>query len=151
MARTTHSFPSVPSEFVEAIVGLASQAADRVTEFLHDLEEHGVRLIPLPRVCLLELGAALTLASWEREGILIHRNLGLPSAAIAIRAALDSLLLEAPKPTLLRRVLDVFEQRFAWQGFGDLAAAVIIEGTNDDTLVDALAQYLWDNRKPRFS
>ena len=115
------------------------------------LKASPARPIALPDAFLLELGAALRLLEWERRGLTAHTDAGLPPSGQALREAFRHLDAPgaAPGPlgdTLAYRVMVFFAERFAWAGREELDADVAMGEADEDALLDALADFLWDNR-----
>jgi hypothetical protein len=108
----------------------------------------------LPAAHLLDLGAAMRIAAWEEAGLDVHRQVGLPVARDAICLVLLSPLRAnrvpdkaAPNPSLLTAVLRLLIERFAWSGCRDLGAEVVLDSPDEDSLVEAIAQFLWAHRR----
>src|ERR1700675_104227 len=83
-----------PPQVVLAVAQEASCAADRVSLFrdaffgrLGLMPAEGRPSLLLPRDFLLELAAALRLLVWEKNGLCLHREAGLPPADQAVRDA----------------------------------------------------------------
>jgi len=144
----------LPAGLADATAIGAAQDADRVALFLHELglltrSDPPVRL---PPAFLLHLGAALRILVWEASGLQVHRDSGLPEAGQAILSAFSLLALkpetESQHPDeLARKVVALFAGRFAWHARRDLDADVVLDDHFDeDALVDALAELLWDAR-----
>lgn len=141
-------------ELAEAVAREAARDAENVAVFLRDLGFVPTvdRPVRLPPAFLLHLGAALRLWAWESSGLQVHLNSGLPRAEGAIVDAFGSLAhelkAEGPHPAeLSRKVLALFAGRLAWHGRRDLDADVVLDDhDDDDTLLNALAELLWDAR-----
>jgi hypothetical protein len=142
-----------PPELIESVAANAEAEADRVASFL---DRVGLGPLPggtrrLPSDFLLNLGAALRLRAWEVAGITVHREDGLPTPADAVRrvladAAAGTVRATTPDPWLSRADFRLSIDRLAWTGRRDLAAEVVIEVPDEDTLVESLAQFLWKHR-----
>jgi hypothetical protein len=137
--------------------GLALQAeadAHRVCLFLDALGIHAApeRPVSFPAGLLLGLGAALRLRSWERAGLQPQSVGKLPSSHQALREVLLSA--SAPSPgdeiappgCLAQRVVAAFIDHFAWEGRVELSADVMLGDTDEDALLEALADFLWAHR-----
>ena len=144
-------------ELVEAAAREAARDAENVALFLRELRfvPSADRPVRLPPAFLLHLGAALRLLVWESGGLRVHQDSGLPMAE---RAIIDTFGLldgaseaEAQHPVeLARKVVALFADRFAWHGPRDLDADVVLDDhIDEDALVDALAELLWDVRHAR--
>ena len=145
--------PEFPLDLVTAVAGDADRDADRVALFLQalGLKPSPARPLALPAAFLLELGAALRLLEWERRGLSAHTDAGLPPSGQALREALRHL--DIPElaartlgDTLTYRVMVLFAERFAWAGREELDADVALGEADEDALLDALADFLWDHR-----
>lgn len=146
---TTISDPSI--ELLESWMLESSRDADRVIFFLEKLGYHASpeRPISLPADFLLDLGAALRMWSWEQHGLRVHIDEGFPTA----REALCDLLLPvfggqlgpsvSPPGSLTRRVGWLFILRFAWSGLQELNADVTLNKSDEDVLLEELADFLW--------
>lgn len=106
----------------------------------------------LPAGFLLELAAALQLGVWEHEGLRPHLPDGLPTfsqadADLAARVSEDWEAMRAPEAAALsRRVLELYVERFAWEGPELLGSDVVVGDVDEDAFVDALAEYVWSHR-----
>src|SRR3954453_10920536 len=85
MLPTENSLAAFPPELIARVAEQAARDADLAAEFLK-----GVGLNPppgttraLPSDLLLELGAAMRLLAWERDGLDMHDS-GLPTSRAAI-------------------------------------------------------------------
>jgi hypothetical protein len=138
-----------PAEMVTAVAVEATRDADRVGLFLDHLGLEGTpeKPLPLPAGFLLHLGAALRLLTWEAQGFFSHRQAGLPEAQQAIRDAFRSLANPDADPTeLCVAVLRLSVDRFAWSGPSDLGADIALDETQEDALLETLADFLWAQR-----
>ncbi len=144
-----------PPELVRYATDEAVRDADEVIAFLK-----GVGLAPspggtaaLPPGVLLDLGAVVRLRRWEAAGVSIHRDAGLPSAHGSLELVIRTLVTAAANPpaikvagALARSVFDLTVTRFAWAAQPDLGADIALDITDEDALVEAVAQYLWTHR-----
>lgn len=145
----------IPSELLLAIVYDATQDARRVAIFLDSFSQApgmdwlAVKPASLPADFLRRLGAALRLWHWEMHGILIHREYGLPSADTAVRdtilALTDPAAAERIDP-VPRQVFLLSVERFAWNARAELDADVTLGDVAEDTVLEALADFLWAHR-----
>lgn len=145
--------PNLPADLVAALTREGCRDADHVGLFLTHL---GVPATPQRPVCLpasllLGLAAALRLFVWERTGVRPFLPPDLPPALPAIRdlvaaAAERSDRLASLAAALSDRVLRVLVDRLAWHGREALGGEVVLGEADEDTLLDALANFLWRNR-----
>jgi hypothetical protein len=145
----------VPSELIEAVARDAARDAERVALFLDALSQTppgrwlAEKPVSLPADFLLALGAALRLWVWEEHKLTAHREAGLPAAREALwdvfRAVAD---LEAAGRIkgLKARVLSVSVERFAWNARPELGVDVTLGEAEEDAVLEALADFLWDHR-----
>lgn len=139
----------------ELLLGLAHEAerdADRVAAFFMALEAQlGVpkgsfRKCAFSPYLLLELGAALRIAEWQEAGFGTTLT-DLPTAGAAIRSVLIP-----PSPTaheelpLLRQVIQLFTERFAWQSSSELGAPAVVAKFDEEELGRALARFIHAHR-----
>jgi hypothetical protein len=139
-----------PDDLIVAVTREAEADADRVAELLRyvGLQPTEGKPLGFSRDLLLFLGAALRLGSWEEAGVPIHFSIGLPPAsrilADAIRSAQQG---HCAYPKELSHVVHkLFIDRAAWHG-RDLGGVVELGGLDDETALDALAQFLWSRRR----
>jgi len=138
---------------VEAVARGAARDANGVGLFLNEL---GLRVSPdrpllLAAGFLLDLGAALRLLEWERRGLQAHLQAGLPPARIALWDVCRTLGKQpdpaaVPPGALASRVLAVFVERFAWNARAELNAEVVLAEGDEEQVLEALADYLWEHR-----
>jgi hypothetical protein len=136
-------------EVVASVVANAQRDADCVDRFLRQL---GLAATPkkpvhLPREFLAYLGAALRLLAWERSGLFLHRDVGLPGAQQAIGDALR--LLDEPDTNVTSFCVAVTKlsvEHFSWSGLSEIGADVALENADEDVLLEALADFLWTHR-----
>ena len=145
--------PEIPVDLITVVAEEAARDADRVDLFLRSFGPEGSTNppSPLPAAFLLELAAALRLLVWEDCGLSTHLDAGLPPSRQALREVL--LTPAAPEVTpgplnesLAYRVMVLFAERFAWAGREELDVDVAMGEADEDALLDALADFLWDNR-----
>jgi hypothetical protein len=151
-----------PLEFSDACVAAVISRADYVAtltgEFLSLLglvpnkTEAADGVCRFPPGFLLELGAMLQLAVWERAGVRTHLDAGLPSAH---EAAADLTRRASENPSgfndiqsaiLLRRIFPLWVERLAWAGPELFAAEMQIDADEEDAFVNGLAEFLWRHR-----
>lgn len=126
-------------------------SAARVAAFLHAVGWRRGDALPYTPRGLLALDAALRLWDWEARGVTAHRAAGLPDAESALNLAIAFLAGRSEDGYLGRRlgigILAVFAERLAWGAGQELAAQVELGEIDDEALVEALAQLLWDRRE----
>lgn len=146
-------------EVIEAIVRDAAFKAELTARFLDQFEtqllKSGRRRAPVafPRAFLLELGAILRLAVWERAGILGCLERGLPGAEEAL-ADLFARFSRGPqdaqsdgeKSALVLEVFKISLNRLALSGRSELQADIVMNQPDDEAYLDALADLLWKHR-----
>ena len=151
--------PEIPTQnsaspLIEAIIAEAWADADRVAAFLKKfgVQDSEDSPDPISRDLAIFLGAFLRLAYWERLGLSIHLQAGLPSARQVFENALHSVEESGGIPwanDLWGSVLKVFVQHFAWHGRDELGAAITIDSLDEEAALDALARLLWERRSRR--
>jgi hypothetical protein len=150
------SLEPYPPDLLARVGQQAAEDADFVIALLRELG-----LAPPPGETrefsarsLLELGAAGRLFGWERRGLDLHREAGLPSARDALFRVFD--VDEPPArdpsaadciPILAAAVFVLTVERLAWTGPRDLRAEILLDIPEGDDHIDAMAQFLWDNRR----
>jgi hypothetical protein len=153
MACSSPSLTHLPPDLVDAVRRQAELDGDRVglllTQLLGPVEKG---TIWFPEWFLLELAAALRLQSWEKDGITLHLDAGLPSSEHAIASVAQALTdritqgSHADDAPLTFRVNTLFIERFAWRGRADLDAEVVLGEADGDELVEVLARLMWAHR-----
>jgi hypothetical protein len=146
-------------ELIEAVVRDAQFMADLTAGFLDrlgalpPLKQRRKAPVALPDGFLLELAAVLRIGLWERAGLRDRLGLDLPPAD----QVLDDLVARftqvpvemRPERTCAGIVMDVFRttlDRLAWGGRGELHADVVLGEHDDELLLEALADVLWEQR-----
>ena len=141
---------SFPDDLIVAVAREAEADADRVAEFLRylGLQPTAEKPLGFSRDQLLFLGAVLRLASWEEAGVPIHFSVGLPPASRILLDAIRSAQQGhgAYSKELSHVVHKLFIDRVAWHG-RDLGGVVELGGLDDETALDALAEFLWSRRR----
>ena len=139
---------------IAALVENALYQADLVGRFLnavrHQLPASKQKEpIALPADFLLELGAALRLAMWERQGFRPYLP-DFPSAETAIVELVQRCWPDQTGPStgesILRRVLETWFGHFAWSGLEELGVDVLLDTPGSAALFDDLAGFLWAHR-----
>ena len=155
MATTERSvLEGMPADLVDAVAREAALDADRVIQFLEhpDIASSlNEARTSLPRWLLLGLGAALRLLAWEVNGSRARLAVDLPPAKQAIRnlflaAGKSPLRLESLARELALLVLRVWVENFAWLGRPTWDADLVLGESEEDALVEILADFLWTNR-----
>jgi len=155
---TTHpsSLSLFPAEQVRYAGQCASIDADRVAAYLSRLgyKPTPENPIALPRGLLLDFDAIQRMRAWEEAGINVHRQAGLPSAE---EADIDLTILciasgrKIPHSyvfgTLASKVFVPVWNRFVWEGLNLVGADIVLPfADNEDEMIDAIAEYLWNSR-----
>ena len=104
----------------------------------------------LAREFLLELAAVLRLDLWERSGVRDRLDPGLPPAEQALADLFapgghGGLPIGAPV-TLAMSVFRASLRHLAWGGREELGADVVLDEPDDEVLLEALADLLWEHR-----
>jgi hypothetical protein len=150
----TPDISPITSPFPEelcAAVALESEAdADRVVLFMRELGYKPSLDKPLyiDREVLLFFGAVLRLDTWERAGISIHRDRGMPSARELLMDAAQTML-KGTRPDgtgLGHQVTKIFIYNFSWSARRHLDAPVLLDALDEDKTLDAIAELLWSRR-----
>jgi hypothetical protein len=153
----TTDFFTVSDFPAELVAGVAREAEADARHVCLFLEAVGVsatpeRPVPLPAHFLLDLAAALRLLIWERSG-LRPQNIGnLPLSRHALREVLLSAATAqrasaiGEPGVLARRVVAAWIDHFAWGARVELGVDVLLEEADDEALLEALADFLWDHR-----
>jgi hypothetical protein len=152
----TPSDTAVARETIAAIIAQAEFAADLVHRYLNSL---GFRSTPeqpaaWPSWFLLDLGSALMIAWWEQTGVLSHVPESVPRSIDLIK----SIFAAAEDPTMFVaraadralgvRVMTIHLRYFAYRS-RPFKAAVVLDSTRPDDLIDAWARFLWRTRDSR--
>jgi hypothetical protein len=148
--------PQLPSGMVRSMEAYAREDADLVGIFLRDLcglptsPDHPVHL---PADFLVDLAAALRLFVWQDTGIDPTRIADLPEPVTALRDVVRQVVpngsgtrTDVPPGDLSARVLATYVERFAWLARLDLAVDVTLGPVDGESLLDALADFLWESR-----
>jgi hypothetical protein len=147
---TLPEIPGISGDMIDAVASQAESDAELVVAFLDEigLPASPDKPVGLPGAFLLDLGAALRMAEWERAGLRAHLEAGLAPACQALDEA-SRLLRDHTDhgPSLAHRVMVVFVERFAWHGRSDWNAAVVLDSIVDDAALDAVAEFLYNHRQ----
>jgi hypothetical protein len=146
-------------ELIELIVREAMFMADLTAHFLERLgilpppKERRENPVELPTEFLVELGAIVRLALWERAELRDRLDYGLPRAEHALAdlfARFAGPVHEAQSGEVTSRlasdVLRVSLRRLAWGGPEELHADVVLDEPDGEVLLEALADLLWEHR-----
>jgi hypothetical protein len=143
----------LPNDLADAVHRQAELDADRVGRLLtRDRIDRDKGSVSVPQWLLFELAAALRLEQWEKDGISVHVEAGLPSARQALAGVYQALLDQLKRAQfrhdtpLLFQVNALFAERFAWRSRADLDADLLLGGVDEEELVDVLARLLWIHR-----
>jgi len=149
MASISH----FPPDLVASITRGALQDADRVCQFLDALgfKPTTGRPVRLPANFLSGLGAALRLLHWEQSGLRAHLDCGSPTAKEVLyetfRAAVDGSGDQNPTvSTLAFRVMVLSIEKLAWTAQSDLGGDVALGVADEESIMEALADFLWAHR-----
>ena len=107
----------------------------------------------LPADFLLDLGAWARLLRWEMLGITRHLDAGIGSAEQVLmdafrRLAQPEQTQNVELPSRWAQLIHLSAKRMACSGQELLSTEVLLSGADsaDDTMLDSLAQFLWQNR-----
>jgi hypothetical protein len=148
----------IPDDLVQAVAYQAARDAEIVCLFLRhlgiqpSLRGEGIVPVRLPSSLLLGLAGGLRLYLWENNGARAALPVELPNAGEAI----GNLMIAAADPgqtdrlnaiahDLAFRVFRAWVDHFAWHGRATWDADVLL-GQAEETLLDELADFLWENR-----
>jgi hypothetical protein len=153
--------------FLEAVIRDACHMADMTAAFLKDrgwrpsrkkADSHGVLPELNPTMSrahgvLLNLAAALRIASWERAGLRSELSADLPSSTEAIQRLVppespDSSESAPVVPELSAQVFRTWLERFSRSSRATLGTDIVLptNAVSEDELLDALADFLFENR-----
>lgn len=154
---TINPRPPFPPLFFEA---LCEQMLSDVLDAADVLEGMGVPRcashltgkaspVRLPREFLQGILIGVRLLRWERDGVTVHREAGLPSAEehlVKVAQLFDGPELREYVTDLSERARMLFYEHFAWSGGEDLHGEIGIVAEDDDEFLDRLANFIWDHR-----
>jgi hypothetical protein len=147
----------LPPYMVRAAVDCAIEDADMVGTFLRDVcgfPPAPDRRLTVTAEWLLDVGAALRLYFWQQRGI-EPRQLDpkLPDFTTALRDLVRQLrpdpgdsLTGLASGELSRRVFDAHIEHFSWVSGLELDAPVTLGPADEETVLEALADFLWAAR-----
>jgi len=136
---------SFPPDLIQAVICGAEVDAILVHGYLNALgvTPDETAKTPLPMRWALDLGAALRINSWERNG-LWGSDLGLPTGREALRTVIDSLTDPNHRwGELGLRVMIVEIERFSWASPASRDIDVRVVGIDEEVSLDAIADMLW--------
>jgi hypothetical protein len=107
-----------------------------------------------PSWFLIDLGYALQIREWERQDLINHIPIKLPSSNSLILSLVDKLRAAAacetdqpqPNAELPQQVLTAFLDHFNHTDSSELPGDFVVKLENQADLIDAMAQWLWKNR-----
>ncbi|MCE9527936.1 MAG: hypothetical protein K8R36_17990 [Planctomycetales bacterium] len=145
---------SIEPPILQALRDIAESDAEAVAEFLRTLGLLGrkssrAKPLFLPAETLLAIGLALRLRAWELNGVTVHVDAGLPSASqlfAFIRQFLSGLELQVVVDRLSACLVLIYHDNFAWAGISEMGTDVQVIASDDETLVEQMAQFIWENR-----
>jgi hypothetical protein len=146
---TTEGTVAFPDALVGAVVLHSIHEADFAAGVLREM---GLDRVRLPAAFLLEFAALMELWFWEWQGLRALLPESLPTFAAAKQPLCERALKgpkesEGPNATpLSHQILQTWPENFAWVARDQFGADVIVRHSDEDQLVDAVAQFLWDNR-----
>jgi hypothetical protein len=143
---------------ITAEIRLAHTDGERVAVFLREwLEPLG--LLPhagsFPRGFLVELAPILRIASWQRAGLPADLEDTFPPAGELLEHLIRRFIADpmtfdfkmpAVPPRLCSRVVSTWIARCAWSSPSETGADVWLGEIDDDLLLDALADFLYEMR-----
>jgi hypothetical protein len=113
---------------------------------------HGGRPYGLSPLVLLELGAVLQLAVWERAGIAELLRQHVPSVKQATGNFLALIKAASGDSTvsfelLSDRICTVALEHLGWDAEKYLRTDIVLSDVEEDQIIDALAEFAWSHRK----
>jgi hypothetical protein len=109
----------------------------------------------LPAEFLLELSAVIRIAHWQRAGLTTEMGAEFPPAAELLEQLLSRLLEDplsfcldpgaCPAP-LQKQVVMTWFRHCSWTATSELGSDVVVNPIDEDLLLDALADLLWQHR-----
>jgi hypothetical protein len=142
----------LPDPMVRAIIRSSEFQADLVAAVIEASELFKSKLIQVSAACLLEFAALLQIWFWDHQGLRPQLPADLPTyqeaaASFAARAAKGDAGFEGANASLLGlKVIQVVMDQFAWEGQDYLQADVVLRTIDEDQLIEAIADLLWNKR-----
>lgn len=152
---------ALPPELLSAVHRNAEFQAALTVACLDDLDQrvrdagHAEGCQRLPWAFLLELAAVAQLNYWEFQGLRGLLPSEVPSAAEASsdlyrRTTTDpGQFYNGNETPLARQVMQIWIEHFHWLEPGLVQAEIIVGHADEDQMIEALAQLLWQNRHAR--
>jgi len=156
---------SGPINMIEAILRMAEEDAELVANWLSAM---GISTPStnktqnyFPPTLLLGIGRAMRLLVWERQGIRLHIDAGLPESKVVLQQVLNCVYaddidqLNGLVDKLSGPILELAISQLAWSGPEQLGGDVIVQRPEEDEFLDAIAELLWkyqdfgDENEPR--
>ena len=145
----------------EADVREGRLMAELVTHFLESISllppasrRRKRPVVDLPREFLLELGLILRVHAWERAGLRDRIGPDLPTSRRALADLFVRFGLDRRPPVdatadvrLTMGMFVIALDRLAWAGREELDADVALDAPADERWLEALADFLWENRR----
>ena len=147
-----------PTELLDAVRRNAECQADLTAACLDALDQrvrdagYAEGCQGLPRTFLLEFAAVAQLKHWEFQGLGDLLPPDVPRAAEASRDLYHRATTDPgqfwhdDESPLSRQVMQIWIEHFHWLEPGLVEAEVIVGHADEDQLIEALAQLLWQNR-----
>ena len=144
-----------PAEQIGFATDGAAEEAEWVATFLASagLAPSPGKTCGFPRGILLDLGGMVRLQSWEAAGLDAHRRAGLLTGDEALEYIIEVLTRAAADPAELARagllgraVFELRMSKFAWAGRTEFQADIALDDADEEALIDALAEFLWEFR-----
>ena len=162
VAQTPHE-ERTAKHTIEAVVRDAHHIADLVAAMLgaHDFkpvdpanddsnEELDGALVERAKAMLLNLGAALRIREWEKNGQKDYIPEPLPSSSEAVQAIVPAEGTDGATATdTYSKVFQASMRHFALRGRAELGVDVLLDrkGFDEEQAIDALADFLWEHRE----
>jgi len=153
MVPTGNLLAAYPPELIARVAEQAARDADLTADFLMvvGLSSPAGTNGLLPSDFLLQLGSAMRLLAWEVDWLDLHES-GLPTAQDAILEVFQDATRRlhdpsAPAPSRAQAVFRLTVDRLAWVGPRDLHAEILLDFPDEETLVETMARFLWDQRE----
>lgn len=157
---------SQSAQLADAFAIAAQRNADRIAALVAELlapggtgraaSADGYEASDLQPALLLELAAVIHLREWETTGLIELVDLGLPTADEAIEQIATKLengfvgFANIDSASLWYQINAIWCGSIAWEGEVVLGATIAIGPLDEDDLLDALANFLWTNRRREF-
>jgi hypothetical protein len=145
------------TKVLSAFVGDGEYMATLVARFLDEWHQAMGRKkpLPLPAEFLLELSAVIRIAIWQRAGLTLEMGADFPPWQELLEQLLSRLFTNptsfscdpysCPAP-LRKKVVEFWFQRCSWTATLILGTDIVIHPVDEELLLDALADALWQHR-----